>query len=257
MAVVQLGALGDDRTPREQRVPAAVVEVQVAVHDQRHVVEPPAVLGQRHLQVQTLRAVPGLGLLVRRADPRVEQHQSGRVRDGVRVDRLDLRRPAGLLRRADERTEEEASDVVDLHGTEPSAGRSAPSRWRSAPAGRPRGCRGRRTSRTCRPGPRRTPARRSGGRQVMALVRLFMRLSGVATPDICRSTRMSGYSSPKPQSALTAFSSLPRDSLASPKNSVVVGSKRSSFSMPAKPGRIERFMKMTCLASSALRIGMP
>src|SRR5215204_3116975 len=38
----------------------------------------------------------------------------------------------------------------DLHGTEPSGGRSAPSRWRSAPAAPPRGARGRGTSRTCR-----------------------------------------------------------------------------------------------------------
>src|SRR5699024_10470436 len=59
------------------------------------------------------------------------------------------------------------------------------------------------------------------------------------------------------QSALTACSSLPRDSLASPNNRGVVGSTMNSLSMPAKPGRIERFMKMTCLASSALRIGMP
>ena len=38
---------------------------------------------------------------------------------------------------------------------------------------------------------------------------------------------------------------------------MVFGSKSSSFSMPAKPGRIERFMKMTWRASSALRIGIP
>ena len=60
-----------------------------------------------------------------------------------------------------------------------------------------------------------------------------------------------------PQSALTALSSLPSDSLASPNSSVVRGSKSSSFSMPANPGRIERFMNTTCFASSALRIGMP
>ena len=35
------------------------------------------------------------------------------------------------------------------------------------------------------------------------------------------------------------------------------GSKSSSFSMPANPGRIDRFMNTTCFASSALRIGMP
>ena len=62
---------------------------------------------------------------------------------------------------------------------------------------------------------------------------------------------------PAGYSALTALSSLPSESLASPKSRVVLGSKSSSFSMPAKPGRIERFMKTTCLASSALRIGMP
>ena len=46
-------------------------------------------------------------------------------------------------------------------------------------------------------------------------------------------------------------------SFASPKSSVVFSSKSSSFSMPAKPGRIDRFMKTICRASSALRIGMP
>ena len=59
------------------------------------------------------------------------------------------------------------------------------------------------------------------------------------------------------QSALTALSSLPIESFASPNSSVVLGSKSSSFSMPAKPGRIDRFMNTTALASSALRIGMP
>ena len=38
---------------------------------------------------------------------------------------------------------------------------------------------------------------------------------------------------------------------------VVFGSYRSSFSMPAKPGRIERFRKITFAALSTSRIGMP
>ena len=46
-------------------------------------------------------------------------------------------------------------------------------------------------------------------------------------------------------------------SLASPNSSVVLGSKSSSFSIPAKPGRIERFMNTIFFASSALRMGMP
>ena len=59
------------------------------------------------------------------------------------------------------------------------------------------------------------------------------------------------------QSALTAATTLVRESLASPKSSVVLGSKSSSFSMPANPGRIERFRKTTCAAWSTSRIGMP
>jgi hypothetical protein len=58
-------------------------------------------------------------------------------------------------------------------------------------------------------------------------------------------------------SALTALRSLLMVSLASPKSSEVFSSKRSSFSIPANPGRIERFMKITALASSTFRIGIP
>ena len=57
--------------------------------------------------------------------------------------------------------------------------------------------------------------------------------------------------------ALSSASSLPMVSLASPKSNVVVGSYRSSFSMPAKPGRMDRFMKTTWRAWLACRIGMP
>ena len=57
--------------------------------------------------------------------------------------------------------------------------------------------------------------------------------------------------------ALSSASSLPMVSLASPKSRVVVGSYSSSFSMPAKPGRMERFMKTTWRAWLACRIGMP
>lgn len=46
-------------------------------------------------------------------------------------------------------------------------------------------------------------------------------------------------------SAFTAVNSLAIDSRASPNSSVVFGSKSSSFSIPANPGRIERFMNTT------------
>ena len=36
--------------------------------------------------------------------------------------------------------------------------------------------------------------------------------------------------------------------MSSPNSSVVFSSNNNSFSMPAKPGRIDRFMKMICLA---------
>lgn len=57
--------------------------------------------------------------------------------------------------------------------------------------------------------------------------------------------------------ALTAETTFVRESLASPKRRVVFGSKRSSFSMPANPGRMERLRKTTCWASATSRIGMP
>jgi hypothetical protein len=60
-----------------------------------------------------------------------------------------------------------------------------------------------------------------------------------------------------PYNAFTADSNLVMDSRASPNNSVVFGSNSSSFSMPANPGRIDRFMKTTWCASPASRIGIP
>ena len=47
---------------------------------------------------------------------------------------------------------------------------------------------------------------------------------------------------------MTALTSLVRESLASPKNITVFGPNMRSLSIPANPGRIERFMKMMCLA---------
>ncbi len=44
------------------------------------------------------------------------------------------------------------------------------------------------------------------------------------------------------------LTTLVKESLASPKSSEVFGSNNTSFSMPAKPGRIERFKKTTCWA---------
>jgi len=59
------------------------------------------------------------------------------------------------------------------------------------------------------------------------------------------------------QAAFTALTSFVSESFASPKNITVFGSNMSSLSMPANPGRIDRFMKMMFLAWSALRIGIP
>jgi hypothetical protein len=58
-------------------------------------------------------------------------------------------------------------------------------------------------------------------------------------------------------SAFTAPSTLVRDSLASPNSRVVCGSYISSFSIPANPGRMERFRKTTCRASETSRMGIP
>ncbi len=59
------------------------------------------------------------------------------------------------------------------------------------------------------------------------------------------------------QRALTAATTFVSESLASPNNSVVFGSKSSSLLMPAKPGRIERFMNTMLRASSTARMGIP
>ena len=84
---------------------------------------------------------------------------------------------------------------------------------------------------------------------------LALSVEGVGSSQ--RRDRGDGSPAGPGQSALTAVSTLPRVSLASPNSSVVWGSKSSSFSMPAKPGRIDRLRKTTALAWSALRIGMP
>ncbi len=59
------------------------------------------------------------------------------------------------------------------------------------------------------------------------------------------------------QRDFSAVTSAVSDAFASPNSSVVFGSKSSSFSMPANPGRIERLRKTMAPAWSASRIGMP
>ena len=65
------------------------------------------------------------------------------------------------------------------------------------------------------------------------------------------------YRRARSYAALTAATSFVSESLASPKNMTVFGPNMRSLSMPANPGRIERFMKMMFFAWSAFRIGMP
>jgi hypothetical protein len=62
---------------------------------------------------------------------------------------------------------------------------------------------------------------------------------------------------PAGQRVFRDCSTLVRESFASPNSSVVPGSYSNSFSMPAKPGRIERLRKTTAFASPTSRIGMP
>ena len=124
--------------------------------------------------------------------------------------------------------------------------------------------RARRTSTPCRAASRRTRARRSGVRPGAPGARCRRRPCPCLPGSRLRSVVQRGRHRkvpPTPWSrtyrAFTAVSSLHMVSLASPNSRVVFSSKSSSFSMPAKPGRIDRFMKTICLASSALRIGMP
>jgi len=57
--------------------------------------------------------------------------------------------------------------------------------------------------------------------------------------------------------ALTAETTFVSESLASPNSSDVFGSNSNSFSIPAKPGRIERLRKTTWAALPTCRIGIP
>ena len=95
---LELGALRHHRTAGELRVAAAVVEVQVAVDDERDVVEPRA--GRRQRGPQQVAPGPVVRVdVVRGAHAGVEQEQPGGVVDEVPEDRLDPRAAgAGLLR---------------------------------------------------------------------------------------------------------------------------------------------------------------
>ena len=57
--------------------------------------------------------------------------------------------------------------------------------------------------------------------------------------------------------AFTAAISFTIESFALPNSIVVCGSRKSSLSMPANPGAIERFITITLAALSTSRIGMP
>jgi len=58
-------------------------------------------------------------------------------------------------------------------------------------------------------------------------------------------------------SAFTPAASLPTDSFASPNSITVFGFRKSGFSMPAKPGLIERFSTTIACDWSTFRIGIP
>jgi hypothetical protein len=115
-ASLELLPLAHQRPVRELWVASDVVEVQVAVGHGCDVLDPKAGGRQRRVDIDPARPVPGLGLLVVEAETRVEENQGARSPHQVAVDGLDAWSSCpGLLRRTNEGSEGEATDVLDSH----------------------------------------------------------------------------------------------------------------------------------------------
>ncbi len=108
-----LGRLDIDRDPRECAVLTGVVDVQVAVHDGRHVGCREADVGERVADPSRLDPVASVQSVVAEAEPRVEQEDALRMADGVGDDGADL---AGerLVGRESESGQVEGQDVLGL-----------------------------------------------------------------------------------------------------------------------------------------------
>ncbi len=115
---IELDLLREDRRVREPRVPSAVVEVQVAVHDHLDVVRGHAGRGERLVQGTPHGMVELLHLLVTLGDAGVEEHEAVGVVDQIAADHDLLAGPRIPVVGEREMTEQDAPYAVEGdHGT--------------------------------------------------------------------------------------------------------------------------------------------
>ena len=125
----ELVPLAHDGGARQPRVPAAMIEVKMAVDDDVDVREPHPGGAECVGQLDPLWSVPVLGLSVAGAESGVEQQHPSGVSDDVAVDSFDPRLTrSGLLGRPDERAEQDPPYVTDAHHAVQRARRRWPSR---------------------------------------------------------------------------------------------------------------------------------
>ncbi len=113
MRGIELELLREDRRVREARIPAAVIQVEVAVHDDPDVAGGHAGRGERLVEGTPDGVVELLHLLVTLGDAGVEEHEPVRVIDQVAADDNLLPCSRIAVVRHREVTEEDAPDAVE------------------------------------------------------------------------------------------------------------------------------------------------
>lgn len=115
---IELDLLREDRRVREARVPTAVIQVEVAVHDDPDIPDDHAGRGERLIQGTPHGVIELFHLLVTLCDTGVEEHEPIRVVDQVAADH-DLLAGALIPVVGDrEMTERDTTDAVEGdHGT--------------------------------------------------------------------------------------------------------------------------------------------
>jgi catechol 2,3-dioxygenase-like lactoylglutathione lyase family enzyme len=115
---LELDSLGEDRSSNQLRVPAAMIEMEVTVHDVAHVLDRHSCRRQRLGHRSAARSVMSIDVRMR-AHAGIDQDDAVRMEDDVTQTGLDLPQPgSGLLGRPDEVAEvDTAHGQLDHHGT--------------------------------------------------------------------------------------------------------------------------------------------
>jgi hypothetical protein len=110
---IELDLLREDRRARETRIPPAVIQVEVAVHDDPDVPDGHAGRGERLIQGTPNGVIELLHLLGTLGDAGVEEHESVGVVDQVAADNHLLPRSRIAVVRHREVTEQDTPDAVE------------------------------------------------------------------------------------------------------------------------------------------------